>query len=127
MACLAAACGGSKGGASPSPADGAVDRIATGPDTTVSDAAFDASVADAAPPVETGGTKRPFPDTSQKIAILADQLPDLTAEQQQFADGSKRWMAQGFFHPFVQLEPTPGESPGDALLAAYTAWKQQNP
>jgi hypothetical protein len=84
LACIAAACGGSKGSASPPPADGAEDRIATGPDTTVGDAAFEAIVADAAPPVETGGTKRPFPDTSLKIAILADQLPDLTAEQQQF-------------------------------------------
>jgi hypothetical protein len=30
-------------------------------------------------------SKRPFPDTTSKIAVLADQLPDLTAAQRTFA------------------------------------------
>jgi hypothetical protein len=46
--------------------------------------------------------------------------------QQQNTDGSKCWMAQGTIHPFVQLEPSTGDSPGDALLNAYSHWEQLN-
>ena len=46
--------------------------------------------------------------------------------RQQLADGSSHWAAIGVIHPFVQTEPALSNSPGEALFAAYTAWKQQN-
>jgi hypothetical protein len=64
-----------------------------------------------------------------KTAELLEMMLFVTCAKcwcQQIQDGTKTWMAIGTIHPFVQLEASSGDSPGNALNAAYSNWKQQN-
>jgi Hypothetical glycosyl hydrolase family 15 len=87
---LTLSCGGSSREQSAAPPDGSVDRPAQSTDS-------DRDSATAAPDGRSGGertdvagetlaaTSSRFPDTTATIAILADQLPTMTAQQQGFA------------------------------------------
>ena len=101
---LAPSCGGSSQGQKATPLDGAVELPAPSADlshdlraaadlpaTRYGDVATDAvadgpgSVADTGAAEIPAATVSRFPDTTTTIAILSDQLPNMTAEQMQFA------------------------------------------
>ena len=87
---LGLSCGGSSQARNPGPPDGTVDEPAQSADTGRDNPAAASGSGDGSTGTEVAveapaPTASRFPDTTATIAILSDQLPNMTAQQQQFA------------------------------------------